>query len=110
MRDYEDFSEAYEVAKTIEIVTKEGFRGEEGQMQVRIEILQGLRNRNYSVRWLRKEYFHLQPAYPVIEGKHEAKAGDFSVWVPLSDMPWVDEGNEDQAVQRALSWLRDKGA
>lgn len=109
MPNYTDFEEAYEITKTLEIVTPHDLDGSGEPSTVRIEILHCQKAGKYSVRWSRKTSFHLQPSYPVIQGKHATVAGDFSVWVPLRNMPWVDEIDEDKAVRRALHWLKERG-
>jgi hypothetical protein len=109
MPNFRDFEEAYEITKTLEIVTKRDFDGGGGPSVVRIEILHCLQAGKYSVRWSQRTSFRLQPSYPVVNGKFATAAGDFPVWVPLGNMPWVDENDEDQAVQRALSCLKDRG-
>lgn len=110
MTNYTDFNEAYEITKTLEIVTARDFDGGGGPSTVRVEILHCLQSGKYSVRWSQQTSFHLQPSYPVVQGKFTKAAGDFAVWVPLDDMPWVDENNEDQAVRRALGWLKERGS
>ncbi|GFE49978.1 hypothetical protein So717_17310 [Roseobacter cerasinus] len=109
MADYNDFSEFYEITKTLEIVAKTDFDGGGGPSTLRLEIIQCLHTGNYSVRWSQHTNFHLQPSYPVTHGEFATAAGDFSVWVPFEDMPYVHEKTEKQAVQRALGWLKDRG-
>ncbi len=109
MPNYSDFNEAYEITKTLEIVTARDFDGSGGHSTVRIEILHCLQSGTYSVRWSQETSFHLQPYYPVIDGKFTKAAGEFPMWAPL-DMPSVDEKDEDQAIRRALSWLKERGA
>lgn len=108
MTDYEHFQEAYEITKTLEIVTTRDFDGGDGDSAIRIEILHCLQSGNYSVRWTQKSDFRLQPSYPVVNGQFANEAGNYSVWVPLNDMPWVNAENEDQAVRSALSWLKER--
>lgn len=108
MANYNDFEEAYEITKTLQIVTTRDFDGGGGPSTVRIEILHCQQSGKYSVRWSHETSFRLQPSYPVIKGKYTKAAGDFPIWVPLDDMPWVDESDEDLAVRRALSWLKER--
>jgi hypothetical protein len=110
MVEYCDFEEAYEITKTFEIVSKRDFDGGGGPSTLRIEIVHCLQTGKYSVRWSQQTSFRLQPSYPVVDGGFAQPTGDFSVWVPLADMPWVDENDESRAVQRAFSWLKDRGA
>jgi hypothetical protein len=107
MPEYDEFEEAYEITKTLEIVTARDLNGGGGPSTVRIEILHCLQSGKYNVRWSQKTSFHLQPSYPVVEGQFTTAAGGFFVWVPLGNMPWVDESDEDQAVRRARSWLKE---
>lgn len=108
MLNYEVFQEAYEITKTIEILTTRDLDGGGGPSNIRIEMLQCLQTGKYTVRWSQQISFHLQPSYPVIEGNFAKEMRDFPVWAPLDNMPWVDEPTEDRATQRALSWLKDR--
>lgn len=110
MPSFNDFEEAYEITKTLEIVTNRDFDGGGGPSTIRIEILHCLQSGKYSVRWSQFTSLHSQPSFPVIEGKFATPANDFQVLVPLENMPWVDESDEGRAIQRALSWLKDRGA
>jgi len=110
MAKYSDFEEVYEITKVLEIATNCDFDGGGGPSTVRIEILNCLQAGRYMVRWSQKTSFRLQPSYPVVAGDFATAVGDFLVWVPLGNMPWVDENDEDKAVQRALSFLKERGA
>ena len=110
MPEYDEFEEAYEITKTFEIVTARDLDGGGGPSTVRIEILHCLQSGKYNVRWSQQTSFHLQPSYPVVKDQFATAAGEFSVWVPLGNMPWVDESDEDRAVRRARSWLKERTA
>lgn len=110
MPNFHDFDEAYEISKTFEIVTTRDFDGGGGPSTVRIEILHCLQTGKYSARWSQRTSFRLQPSYPIVNGNYATAAGDFSVWAPLNNMPWMDENDEDQAVRRALGWLKERCA
>lgn len=110
MPSYNNFEECYEITKTLEIASNRDFDGSGGPSTVRIEIVRCLQTEKYSVRWSQQTSFRMQPSYPVVKGNFSTPSGDFLVWVPLADMPWVDEDGEDRAIQRALGWLKDRGS
>lgn len=110
MPDFSDFPEAYEVTKTIELVGERDFDGSGGPTELRIEVLRCLHSGKFHIRYLQRTYFHLQPYYPQSMGKFDQDAADYSLWVPMTNMPSVEEITEDKAIVRALEWLKERGA
>lgn len=94
-------SEFYEVAKTVEFVMPYG--GEDTQF--RVEALHDLHSGRFSTRAYYYEHFHLQPSYPVVNGKFTKNPADFQVWVPLPNAAWTDRDTADQAITQALGFL-----
>lgn len=103
-----DFPEAYEITKILEVVTNRDFEGSGTQSTIRIEVLRRFHSGKFTVRWRHDTSFHMQPSFPVKNGKFAKSEDDYAVWVPFQDMPWVDEVDEDTAVKRALGWLKER--
>lgn len=98
---YKNCSEFYEVVKTVEFVMPYG----EEDTQFRIEALHDLQTGRFSTRVYYYEHFHLQPSYPVMNGKFTQKPSDFRVWVPLPNVAWTDRDTADEAITQALGFL-----
>ncbi|MFG1465968.1 hypothetical protein V5F77_24120 [Xanthobacter sp. DSM 24535] len=99
-----DFAgEFYVIEKTVELVFQ--MRGE--SETVRIEALRGAPAGGYSIRARILRHFVLQPSFPLENGIRRDPPGDYEVWVPLAPaLPWVDEATADEAIERALGWLK----
>lgn len=98
---YANCSEFYEIEKTVEFVIPHG--GEDTTF--RIEALLDLKSGRYSTRVSYHENFRLQTSYPVVDGKFGKVPGDFAVWVPYPNAPWVDADTADSAIERSLGFL-----
>lgn len=98
---YINCSEFYEVAKIVEFVMPYG--GEDTQF--RIEVLHNLQSSRFNTSVYYKEHFHLQPSYPVVNGKFSNKPTDFQVWVPFPNAAWTDRATADEAITQALGFL-----
>ncbi|OZT74155.1 hypothetical protein CE457_09170 [Vreelandella boliviensis LC1] len=73
--------------------------------QFRIEVLHDLQSSRFSTSVYYKDYFHLQPSYPVVNGKFSKKPTDFQVWVPFPNAAWTDRDTADEAITQALGFL-----
>jgi hypothetical protein len=98
---YTKCSEFYEVAKTVEFVMPYG----EQDTQIRIEALHDLRTGHFSTRVYYYEHFHLQPSYPVNNGKFTKNPEDFQVWVPFPNPGWTDCHTADEAITQVLGFI-----
>ena len=94
------FSEAYEVAKTIEVVATYG-----GQpRRVRIDALEDLHSPGqFSTKAYIEEDLRIQPSFPApgLTGLQS-----YRVWVAL-DHAWTNRQSADAALEQALAFLND---
>lgn len=97
-----EFSEAYHVEKTIEVVANLA----DGPTRVRIEALRSLGDGHYSTKAYVEEHITAQPTYPQSNGKHDRAPEDFRVWGSYS-LPWTHRNTADDALTQALGFLAE---
>lgn len=94
------FSEAYEVAKTVEVVATIGG----APRRVRIDALEDLLNAGqFSTKAYIEEDLQIQPTFPV---SGQTGPQSYRVWVAL-DHPWTSRQSADAALEQALAFLSD---
>lgn len=98
-----DFSEVYEVVRTVTIVK----RGKRYRLEVEKCYSNSLMP--YTVSCWVEEDVTLQPSFPRGRGgKFEREPEVMHVWKRYLDLPWVAENDPDAALRYALVFLADQ--
>jgi hypothetical protein len=93
---FTDFSEAYQVVKTVKVVSD--------QDRFKIDILEDLRSGD-----LRRFSVEVSQELPVSDRPaHSTQRSDGATWVRVVDFPWVRQDTVDSALSQALGFLRER--
>jgi hypothetical protein len=94
--------EAYLVEKTVEVATTLHGSG----VLVRIEALKNLETARYSTEAYCQQHISVQPELFLLEQEGPPRVGNVMVWIKLHPPLPPDEASADEAITRAIRWLR----
>jgi hypothetical protein len=95
--------EFYVVEKTVEVVAQIL----DEPKAIRIEALRSVPQGKYSTRAYIQECLTVQPTYPQTGSNFDRKPEDVRIWVDY-DLPWTDGESADEALNQALSFLKER--